>query len=151
RLAALHALRNDVLVAHVRFVSLDRMTSAAKWREANCLHGFANAMTDEPAGLERAAARARKLVGADPLLRRRKQEHRLQPKPHRHVRGLEHGADLHGKGLAALVALVRADAGALAAHLGDAIHAAAMRADWAFRPHTGLYPVVGGLLVLKVL
>ena len=41
---------------------------------------------------------------------------------------------IHGEGLAALVALVNADAGALALHLADALDAAAMRANRAVRP-----------------
>ena len=70
---------------------------------------------------------------------------------HRDMAGLEHGPDLHGEGLAALVALVDADPGALALHLADAVHAAAMRADRAVRPDARLDPIVGGLLVVKVL
>jgi hypothetical protein len=52
--------------------------------------------------------------------------------PHGNVAGLEDGPNLHGEGLAALVALVSANPGALAAHLGNALHAAAMRADGPF-------------------
>ena len=48
--------------------------------------------------------------------------------------GLEDGADLHGEGLAALVALVSAYAGALALHLGNASGAIAMWANRAFGP-----------------
>jgi hypothetical protein len=60
-----------------------------------------------------------KLVAADALLARRHHEHRLQPMAHWDVAALEYGADLDGEGLAALVAFVGADPGALAAYQCD--------------------------------
>jgi len=42
---------------------------------------------------------------------------------------LEDGADLHGEGLAAVLALVDADAGAFALELGDPIQSTAAWAD----------------------
>ena len=65
--------------------------------------------------------------------------------------GLEHGAYLDGEGLPALIALVGADPGALAAHLADALDAAAMRADRALRPNAGLNPRIGGFFVVEML
>lgn len=64
--------------------------------------------------------------------------------------GLEHGSDLHGEGLAALVALVGADPGALAAHLANALEGAALWANGAVRPHASLDPSVGGGLVVEM-
>src|SRR5258705_10514720 len=91
-------------------------------------------MGNEPRGFESAAKGAVKLVAANALLAGRHQEDRLQPMAHGDVAGFEDGANLHGEGLAALVALVSANAGALAAHLGNALHAAAMRAYAPIRP-----------------
>src|SRR5262249_19690945 len=69
--------------------------------------------------------------------------------PHRHVARLENCAHLHRERFAALVALVRANAGALAAHLGNALKAAAVRANRAFRPHPGFNPGVSGGFVVE--
>jgi hypothetical protein len=111
---------------------------------------LADAMGNEPCGLEGAAKGAVKLVAADARLAGRHQEHRLQPMAHRYVACLEHGANLHSERLAALVALVSADPGGLAAHLGNAIHAAVMRAHGAIRPDPSFYESVGGGLVMEV-
>jgi hypothetical protein len=65
--------------------------------------------------------------------------------------GLENGPNLHSEWLTALVALVSPNAGALALHRADAIHAAAMGADRAFWPYTHFDPFVGRRLVVEVL
>jgi hypothetical protein len=70
---------------------------------------------------------------------------------HGDVAGLEYGANLHGEWLAALVALVGANSSAFAAHLGNAIHAAAMRAHRAIRPNPSLYKGIGRRFVVEVL
>jgi hypothetical protein len=71
----------------------------------------------------------------------------LQPKPHGNVAGFENSSDLHREGFTAFVALVDANAGALAAEIADAIGCCtATRADWAFRPNVLLYPSVGCIL-----
>src|SRR3954463_1036840 len=106
-------------------------------------------MADEPSGFQAHAKGPMDLVGANALLGRRHKRHRLYPKVHRNVARLEHGSDLHGKGLAALVALVGADPGALALHLGNALDAAAMRTDGAVRPNAGFHPLVGGGFVVE--
>ena len=71
--------------------------------------------------------------------------------PHGDVAGLEYGANLHGEGLAALVALISADPGGFAAHLGNTLYAAAMRANRTVGPNPSLYESVGGLFVVEVL
>jgi hypothetical protein len=63
----------------------------------------------------------------------------------------ENGADGYAEGLAALVALVNADAGALAAHLADAVKAAAVRADRAIRPYPSFQIGICRLFVVEVL
>src|SRR4051812_46613100 len=100
-------------------------------------------MGNEPRGLEGAAKGAVKLVAADPLFRRRHEEDCLQPVAHGDVASLEYRPDLHGKGLAALVALVRANAGALAAHLADPVNSAAVRANRAVSPNARLDEGIG--------
>ena len=57
---------------------------------------------------------------------------------------LENGADLDGELLAALVAFPEADPGALALHFADALDAAAVRANRAFRPYPGFNPSESG-------
>ena len=89
-----------------------------------------------------------KLVGADALLAGRHQIHRLQPQTQRDVGHLEHRAHRHGEGLAALVALLDANAGALA-DLANPINAAALRANRAIRPDAGLYVSVGRFFVVE--
>src|ERR1051326_5637474 len=86
-------------------------------------------MRHEPCALERDAEHSVKLIRRDSLLATGDQEHRLQPHTHRNVARFEDGPDLHGKRLAAVVALVDADASALPLHLPIAFNAAAMRAD----------------------
>src|SRR5205823_2448219 len=89
--------------------------------QAAVLHRLADAMRHKPCGLESDAESAMQLVRADALFARRDQEDSLEPKPHRNVRCLEDGSDLHGEGLAALVALVDADAGGLALERAAAV------------------------------
>src|SRR5262249_39802083 len=91
-----------------------------------------------------------KLVAANALLRGAQKEHRLQPDMQRDMAGLEDSADLDGKGLAAVVALVDAYAGALARQLAAVIHSAAMRADAAFPPYAALDKIICGLFVVEV-
>ena len=54
-----------------------------------------------------------------------------------------------GERLAASVALIRADAGGLAAHFGNPITLTALGAGCAMRPDTRLNIVVGDLFVVK--
>lgn len=92
-----------------------------------------------------------KLVARNALLARRHEKHRLKPEMHRNMARLKDGPNLDGEGLAALVALVGADAGAPAAHLPDALETAAMRADRTFRPNPRLDKGVSGFFAMKVL
>jgi hypothetical protein len=137
--------------SEIGFIHLYNTAFTTHWRKAACAHGLTDAMRNEPRGLESAAQGTVKLVRANALLRGRKQEDRLQPKMHGDVAGFEDSPNLHGEGLAALVALVSANTGALAAHLGDTLYAAAMRAHGAVRPNAGFYPSVGRLFVLQML
>ena len=91
-------------------------------------------MAHEPRRLEGEPQGAVKLVAADALLAAGDQVEGLQPQAQRNVAVLEDGADGHAELLAAGVALVEAEAGALPCHLGDALHGAAMGAHGAIRP-----------------
>lgn len=108
-------------------------------------------MRHEPRRLESNAKHPVKLVRTDPLLGGAQQRNRLKPHPHGDMAVLEDGADLYGEGLAAVFALVGADAGGLALKLGDALAAMAARALGAMRPQMGLDPLIGRLFVLKAL
>ena len=64
---------------------------------------------------------------------------------------LENGADLHSERLAARIALVGADTGALALQGAALIDHTTVRANAPVGPHMGFYEGVGGFLVVKVL
>ena len=119
------------------FVSFDEHAFAAERAKAAFAHRLADAMPDEPAGLEIDAEDAAELVCAESFLAASKQVHRLQPDVHRDMAGLEDSADFDGKWLATGVALVDADPGAFAFQLAAFVNDAAMRADAPFG-HTTL-------------
>lgn len=106
-------------------------------------------MPDKPSGFEIDTEDTAELVRAEPLLRRAHQVHCLQPNVHRHVTFLEDGPDLDGKRLAAGIALIDADAGALALQRSRLIEDAAMRTDAAIRPDDVLDVGVGRMLVAE--
>lgn len=132
------------------FVNLHGATTRAEGIQAAVFHRLTNAVRHEPSGLESNAKGAMQLVAADALLAGGNQENGLQPQVHGNMAGLENGADLDGKGLTAVVALIQANAGRFAAHQLVAIHAATVRAYRAMWPDTGLYELVGGFFVMKM-
>jgi hypothetical protein len=73
----------------------------------------------------------------------------LQPLEHRDVAVLEDRADLDREGLVAVVALLDADAGALALQRLDAVRGSAMRADRTIRPEPSLDPLICGVFVVE--
>ena len=135
------------LSADEGFVGLDDPTSAAHRLNADNAHGFADSVSHEPSGFESDAQGPVKLVAGDTLLAGAKKVHRLQPNIHRDVAILEYGPDLHSELLAALVALVEANAGRFTGHLADALETPAMRANGAFRPHPLFNPSDCGCFV----
>src|SRR5208283_1841573 len=136
--------------ANVGFIDLDDTACSTHWRKLVSSHGLTDTMAHEPSGLEGHAQGPVKLIGADPLLGRANQVHRLKPKMQGHMRRFENGPHAHGKWLAALVALVKAKASAFAVHLRNAIEASAMRADWTVRPKRGLDECKCGLFILEM-
>jgi len=149
--AALHG--NAFLTAGEGLVCLhDAAGTVATHRccEAASPHRFADTMANEPARLERDLERAVELVCADAFFAAGHEMKGLQPPVHGDVAGLEDRADLHVELFPAHVALVIADARALALHLGDALGALAVGADRTVRPDLSLNPIVGCLFVLKM-
>jgi hypothetical protein len=146
--AALHFLR--LVVADEGFIDLDHAAVRTERGKVARPHGLADAVRHEPRGFQGNAKGPVELVAADALLAGAKQNHRLKPNVHRDVAGLEDGPDLYGEGLTAVVALIDADAGALALQLGDPVQTAALGADRAMRPDARLNVGVGGFLVVKV-
>lgn len=134
----------------VRFVGFHDLTVAAKRAKVAFTHRFANAVRDKPCGFQGHAKGAVKLVARDAFLGRRHKKDRLQPMVQLHMAGFKDGADFDGEGLAALVALVSANAGALALHLGNALDTAAMRANRTVRPNPGFHKPIGGGFIVKV-
>jgi hypothetical protein len=160
--AALYESKNSVLmsptaaalflafdVANKGFVCFYGLANAAHRSHADNAHGFADAMRHEPRGFKSNTQHARKLIARNSFFGRAKQIHRLQPQMHGDVAVLENRSHLHSELLAALVALVEADAGRFAIHLADAIKPAAMRANRTVRPHAGFNPCESDSLVLE--
>jgi hypothetical protein len=160
--AALHESQNSIFVAPsgatlgLAFLTTDKgfirfhnLASAAHGLDTDNAHGLTQAMRHKPSSLEGNAQGPMKLIAADAFLAGAQQIHRLNPKPHRNVAGLENGPNLYGKLFAALIAFVKANAGCVAAHLADALGAAAMGAVRTVRPHVGFNPGVSGGFVVE--
>ena len=76
-------------------------------------------------------------MGADTFLGRAQEMHRLEHLVQRHAGMLENSPDLHGKLLRAVTTLMQTETNPLLRirlDLANAIHSAAMRADWPLRP-----------------
>src|SRR5580658_4164501 len=102
------------LTAPIGLVSLNGLAARAHQPGTLTSHRQANTVPHKPRTLEGYPKGPVKLIGADTLLAGRYEEDCLQPEVQRDMAVLEDGADLHGKGLAAGVALPNAKAGALA-------------------------------------
>ena len=107
-------------------------------------------MRHEPSGFQGHAQGPVQLVRANALLAGAHQVDSLKPKVQLDMACLEDGPDLDGKGLAAGVALVSANAGALALHGAGAIYNTAVRAYTAMRPNARLYELVGRVFVMEM-
>jgi hypothetical protein len=91
------------------------------------------------------------LAGADALLRRAKQVDSLEPHAHGNVAGLEHGADLDGKGLATGITLAEAETVSLAPQPTDLFAGrAAVRTDWAIGPQSRFDVFVSGFFAMEM-
>ena len=91
-----------------------------------------------------------KLVGAKTLLGGRQQVYGLEPEAHRNMAILKDGPNLDGKGLAAGIALIRANSGALAVHFTDSLFAPAMRTNRTIGPYPSLNKEVSGFFIVEV-
>ena len=152
--------RDDVLpvgrlAADVGFVGLDDFVSAAERPHVvgkmQVGHRLADTVAEKPCGLQSDAENAMQLVAAHTLLARAKKMHRLQPHMQLNVAGLEDGSDFDGKGLAAGVAFIDADPGALAVEFSDVfLGRAALRTDWTIRPKPRFNERVSGRFAVKL-
>jgi hypothetical protein len=111
------------LGSDIGFVGLDYFPGTAHWINTDNAHGFAQAVRHEPCSFQGHTQGPAKLVAANALLTGGQQIHCLQPKPHRDVAIFEHGPNLNGERLTALVALINACASALALEFANAVHA----------------------------
>jgi len=130
--------RATFLVAIEGLVNFKSLPFAAQRARAAFVHRQPNAVADEPAGFEIDTENAAELIRAEALLARTHQVDRLQPDVQRDMARLEDGPDLDGERLPAGVALVNADAGALALKRSGAINDAAFRANPTVRPELRL-------------
>ena len=149
RTASAEFLGRALDLAHQGFIDLDNFASAAHRLYADNPHSLADAMRHEPRGLEGDAQGPGKLVARNSLFGRAEQVHRLKPDVHRDMAVLEHGPNLHGELLAALVAFIEANPGRLALHFANAFDPAAVRANGAFRPYAGFNPRDSGGFILQ--
>jgi hypothetical protein len=134
-------------------ISLDKLSFAAKRPgivRPQIGHRLADTVRQEPCGLQSDAEDAVQLVAAHALLAGTEQVHRLQPDMQLHMAGLEHGADLHSKGLPAGVALVDADPGAVALQGSTFIDHSAVRAWPTVGPKSRLDEPIGGFFTVEM-
>jgi hypothetical protein len=163
--AALHQCHHDLLwsgsfegatggfAPDVGLIGFNDPASAAERgseQVADFPHSFADTVPKEPSGFHAASKHALDLVGADPFLAGAHEMDDLQPQMQRQMRGLKNGPHSDSEGLAALVALVEADAGAFALELPHALLFPAVVAAGAIRPQPRLDIGEGGFFVLEM-
>ena len=134
--------RHSFDAAGESLIDFHDFASAAHRLNTDDAHSLAKAMRHEPCGLESDSQSPMKLVARNAFLGRAHEICSLKPIVHRHMASLKHGAYFYAERLTALVALIDADTGAFAAHLGNAIDCAAVRTSRAGRPQSGFYPGV---------
>ena len=99
------ALRNALKLAYESLVHLYVAAITAKRGYVVRAHSLADTMRHKRSGFQSSAKNAVQLIAGNALLAASDRVHCLQPKAHRNLAVFEDGADLHSKGLAALVAL----------------------------------------------
>ena len=142
------------LTSNEGLVALDELAFAAKRpaivAESEIGHRFADTVREEPRGLQADAENAVQLVGTHAFLAGCHQVHRLQPDMQLDVAGLEYGADLDSERLAAGVALIDPDPGALALEWPAFVDDAAVRAWPTICPQPRLNEPIGGFFTVKM-
>ena len=131
------------------FIRFNGVASAAHRCKLARAEGFTNAMREEPCTLVLNAENAVKLMRTNALLRRAKKIDRLKHLMQREVGRLENRANLHRELLAAIGALVKANAG-FAQIIMLAAYRAAMRANRAFRPQNAFEMSESCAFIVKV-
>ena len=140
--------------ADIGFVGLDNLILAAERRvgliDFQHGHRLADAMTEEPCGLEAATERTVKLSGRDALPAATHQIDRLKPNMHRDVARLEHGPHAHRERLVACPTFPKAGARRLSSKLGSLAYRSAMRAHRTVWPKPAFNISDGGFFVGKL-
>ena len=140
-------------VAHEGLIDLQDLSGAAERLNGAVRHRLADAVRHEPSGLDGHAQDAGELVGTEALLGRADERDGLKPHVQGHVGLFEDGPDLDGELLAAVAALLQADANALRRvrrDRADPIRATAVRADRAVRPKPRLNETISGGFVVEL-
>ena len=123
------------LAADIGFVGFEEGISPAEWPGVAIVHCEADAVAHVPSGAQSNANGAVKLIAANALLAAAHHDDSLQPEMHRNVAVLEYRADFDSERLAAGIAFVHADPGALAFERPRAVYNTAMRANPSVRPN----------------
>jgi hypothetical protein len=139
--------------ANEGLISLDELAFAAERADAahaRIGHCFTDAMRQKPCGLQGDTKDSAQLVGAHTFFGRAEQVHCLQPYVQLDMAGFEDGADLDGERLAAGIALIDADSGAIAFQWPALIDYAAMRTDTTVRPQPRLDEPISGFFAVEM-
>lgn len=160
---AIHEAQNSVLVsipARVLFFlvlladkglfNLNNATPRTEIEAIVVTHSLTNTMGHKPRSFESNSESAMQLVGAHTFLAGAHQVDCLKPDVHCDVAGFKDSANFHSEGLAALIALVRSDAGRLAAHLRYALPLSTLGAGCTMGPDARFHLGVSGLFILEV-
>ena len=151
-LAALGAISGPGLAGRgdLGFVRFNDLAGTAHGTSAAGIHGFADAMRHKPSGFEGHAEDPVQLVAGNTFLAGGDQMDGLQPEMQLDMAALKNGAHLHGKRLAAGVALIQANAGRFAAHFAHALGALAVVANRAMRPQASLNIRIRSFFFMKM-
>jgi hypothetical protein len=134
------------------FVGFHGLASAAHGIGCSGVHDEPDTVAKVPGGFHAAAKHPLKLAGRNAFLRGAQQMDGLQPQPQRQMAVLENGADPHGEGLPAGVALAQARAGSLASKAADLVAGRlTMRANRAIRPKLAFDVLESGILVVEAI
>jgi len=139
--------------ADIGFVGFDGLafaTDRGKEHARLVVHGFADAVTEEPSGFHAATEHALNLVSRNALFAGAHEMDDLQPQLQGQMGRLEDGPHSDGKGLLAGVALVEPRTGGLALQATQALPLPAVMADGAGRPKPSLDIGEGGGFILEV-
>jgi len=136
------------LSADIGFVHLNDST---KRSPRSLLHCVTDSVSHEPSALERDAQGSMKLICTYTLLRSGHEIDGLKPEPQRNVAIFKDRSHLNRERLAADIALVGSNSGAIAVHFADSFLASTMRADGAIRPQSRLDNFISSVFIVEVM